>query len=103
MANLYTLSSTSFASWDGNPDRRHAFAIKQDVTGGGSDGSQLGIAGSEASKVLVGFHELKALVPVHVCQGSSRSPAHACMSPCTVLRRLLTPAECFVQAVCCHV
>jgi len=102
VTNLYTLSSTSFASWDGNPDRRRAFAIKQDVTGGSSDGCQLGIAGSEASEVLVGIHELKALVPVHVCQGSSRSPAHACMSHCTVSRQLLTPAECFVKTVCCH-
>ncbi len=96
------LSSTSFASWDSNSDRPRAFAVKQDVTGGGSDGGQLGIAGSEASEVLVGLHELKALVPVHVCKGSSRSPAHACMSHCTVLRQLLTQAECFVKAVCCH-
>lgn len=101
MTNLYTLSSASFASWDGNPDRRRAFAIKQDVTGGSSDGSQLGIAGSEASEVLVGLHELKALVPVHVCQGSSRSPAHACMSYCTILRQLLRQTECFVLALCC--
>jgi hypothetical protein len=53
-------------------------------SGGSSDGGQLGVAGSEASEVLVGLHELKALVPVHVCQGSSRSPAHACMSHSTV-------------------
>lgn len=87
------LSSTSFASWHGNADRRCAFAIEQDITGSGSDGSQLRIAGSTASQVLVGLHELKALVPVHVCQGSSRSPAHACMSHCMVLRQLLTQAE----------
>ena len=92
--NLYTLSSTSFASWDSDSDRRRAFAIKQDVTDGGSDGCQLGIAGSEASEVLVGLHELKALVPVHICQGGSRSPAHACMSP--VLRKLLKQVECIV-------
>jgi len=84
------LSSTSFASWDGNSDRRRAFAIKQHVTGGSSDSGQLGIAGPEAGEVLVGFLELEALVPVHVCQGSSRSPAHACMFcvgsllPCSV-------------------
>lgn len=96
MTNLYMLSSTSFASWDGNSDRRRAFAIKQHVTGGSSDSGQLGIAGPEAGEVLVGFLELEALVPVHVGQGSSRSPAHACMSHCTVLRKLLTQADCFV-------
>ena len=44
--------------------------------------------------MLVGLHELRALVPVHICQGSSRSPAHACMS--LVLRKLLKQVECIV-------
>ena len=75
---LYTLSKTSLASADSNPDWRSTLAIKQDVTGGSSDGCQLGVACSQASQKLVGLQQLKVLAPVHVGQGSSWRPAHAC-------------------------
>ena len=75
---LYTLRNASFASADSNPDRRSTLAIKQYVTGGSSDGCQLGVTGPQASEMLVSLHELEILTPVHVGQGSSGSPAHTC-------------------------
>ena len=84
---LYTLGEASFAPTDSNPDRCGAFAIKEYVTGGSSDGCQLGIAGPQASEMLVSLHELEVLTPVHVGQGSSRGPAHTCIgkSACKAL------------------
>ena len=72
------LRNAGFAPADSNSYGRCALAIKQYVTGGSSDGCQLGIASPQAGEMLVSVHELEILTPVHVGQGSSRSPAHTC-------------------------
>lgn len=82
---LYTLRNAGFAPADSNPDWRSTLAIKQYVTGGSSDGCQVGVTGPQASEMLVSLHELEALTPVHVGQGSSGSPAHTCSGkPCEI-------------------
>ena len=83
-ADLYVLCKPCLASTDSNPDGRGSLAVKQDIASGSSDGSQLGVACSQPSQVLVCLHQLEALAPVHVGQGSSGCPAHACSTVLSV-------------------